>query len=289
MTPESTSFLASELRFQDVGSAEIAYRKFGAGPALLLVHGWPLSGLTFRKILPKLAEHFTCIVPDSPGAGETRFKKDHDFSFTGQANAYAHFVEALALSNFSILAHDTGATISRQLALTVPARVEKLVLIDTEIPGHRPPFISLYQQLTKLPLAADSFQLLLRSSVFRESAMGFGGCFVDKRLLGGDFHAHFIEPMIQSRARMVSQIRYLQGIDWALVDGLKDRHREIKAPVQLIWGEADEIFPAARAEEMVPQFTDCRLIKIPGAALFPHEETPERVTHHALEFLRRSP
>jgi haloalkane dehalogenase len=287
MTPESSAFLATTLRFQDVGTAEIAYRTYGEGPPLLCIHGWPLSGLTFRKMIPRLAQHFTCIVADSPGGGETRWKDDHDFSFTGQANSYARFVDALGLKSLSVLAHDTGATIARQLALTIGPRVEKLVLIGTELPGHRPPFIPMFQQASRLPGSTAVFRTLLRSQAFRESSMGLGGCFVDKRLIGGEFHEHFIAPLLASPRKMEGQLRYMRGVDWQLVDGLRERHREIEASVLLIWGEDDRIFPPALAAAMAPQFTDCRgFLQVPGAALFAHEEKPDAVTGHALGFLR---
>jgi pimeloyl-ACP methyl ester carboxylesterase len=56
----------------DLGSERIAWLRVGAGPDLLLVHGWPLHGLTWDAVLPHLAPRFTCWVPDLAGAGESR-------------------------------------------------------------------------------------------------------------------------------------------------------------------------------------------------------------------------
>src|SRR5262245_58614658 len=102
MSPDARAFLDAPLSFQDVGTAEIAYRKLGAGPPLLFIHGWPLSGFTFRHLLPRLSQSFTCIVPDSPGAGDTRSRGNHDFSFRGQAAAYARFVDRIGLGAFDV-------------------------------------------------------------------------------------------------------------------------------------------------------------------------------------------
>ena len=60
-------------RFLDVGAGEVAHRSFGTGPDVLFVHGWPVSGATFRKLLPHLTDKFTCHVIDLPGAGSSRF------------------------------------------------------------------------------------------------------------------------------------------------------------------------------------------------------------------------
>jgi haloalkane dehalogenase len=282
---DAASFLASEVRWQDVGTAEIAYRRFGSGPPLLLVHGWPLSGLTYRHLLPFLSSQFTCYAVDLPGAGESRWRDDNDFSFGGQAENLQRFVAALELNGLHVVAHDTGATITRALALIAGERLRKLVLMGTEIPGHRPPWIPLFQQLTALPGARPVFQLLLSSAAFVRSPMAFGNCFVDRGLLAGDFHQHFVRPLVESRLRMEGQMRYLKGIDWQLVDRLASDHRRISQPVLLIWGDQDSIFPVERARAMQSQFADCRgFVTVPGK-LFVHEEQPQAVAEHIRSFL----
>src|SRR5262245_11815891 len=228
-TPAGEAFHAATVERTGVGTAEIAYRRFGAGRPLLMIHGWPLSGFTWRHCIAGLAAARTCIVPDAPGAGDTRWTPEHAFAFRGQAEAYARFVDALGLDRFDVVAHDTGATIARELALIVGARVEHLVLIDTEMPGHRPPWIPMFQRTARLPGAGPAFRMLLRSRAFRRSSLGFGGCFADLGLVEGEFHEAFVAPLLASRERLVGQLRYLRGIDWKLVDSLATRHREIAA------------------------------------------------------------
>ena len=60
----------------DVGVGEFAYRRVGAGPDVLFVHGWPVCGATFRHLLPHLAAHLTCHLIDLPGAGDSRYAPD---------------------------------------------------------------------------------------------------------------------------------------------------------------------------------------------------------------------
>jgi pimeloyl-ACP methyl ester carboxylesterase len=272
--------------FADVESARIAWRSVGRGEPLLLLHGWPLSSSSFGRLVPLLAEHFTCVLPDTPGLGETEWHEGTDFRFAAQAETLRRFADAIGLAGCSILAFDTGATIARQLALIDPRRVRRLVLLNTEIPGHRPPFVRLFQRTLRLPGSRLAMRALLRSRTLRRSSLGFGGCFADLDLLDGEFHARVVTPLVASSRRLEGARRYLAGIDWELVDGLARRHREIAAPVLFVWGEDDPTFPIARAREMVPQLGNCRgLVTVPRARLLVHEEQPAAVAGAALPFL----
>ena len=274
--------------FADVGSAQIAWRSAGRGEPLLLVHGWPFSSFSFRRVLPRLAEHFTCFLPDTPGLGESVWRDDADFLFAAQAERLRAFAAALGLARYSVLAFDTGATIARQLALIDPARVRRLVLLNTEIPGHRPPWIPLFQRSVGLPGSRASMRVLLRSRRLRRSGLGFGGCFFDRRRIDdAEFLAGTVAPLLASDRRLEGAQRYLAGIDWGLVDGLARRHAEIAAPVLFVWGEDDPTFPIERARAMTAQLRDCRgLVAIPRARLLAHEERPDAVAGAALPFLR---
>ncbi len=50
---------------------KLSYRKEGQGPALVLIHGFPENGGLWKQVWPLLATHFTVIVPDLPGTGES--------------------------------------------------------------------------------------------------------------------------------------------------------------------------------------------------------------------------
>jgi len=280
------SLLEATPRFYETPAADIAYRTIGSGPPLLLLHGWPLSGLTYRRLVPYLAPHFRCYAVDLPGGGETRWREGNDFSFSGQAQNMARLVDGLGLAGCHVVAHDTGATIARALALTAGDRLGKLALIGTEIPGHRPPWIPLYQRLTALPGAAPVFGLLMASDRFLRSPLGFGNCFVDRSLIGGEFKELFVRPLRESRTRLEGQLRYLGGIDWPFLDRLAQEHRRIRNPVLFIWGEQDSIFPVRRARAMVEQLADCRgFAVVPEAKLLVHEERPAEVAQRILSFL----
>lgn len=273
----------------DIDDASLAVRQFGSGPDLLLIHGFATSGFTWRYLLAELSKQFTCWVVDLPGFGDARWDAQTDFSFTAQADRLAGLLEALNISKCGLIAHDTGATIARLLALNVTNKVDSLCIINTEIPGHRPPWIQLYQRLAVLPGTALAFQFLLGLSAYRRSSMGFGGFFVDAGLLEGEFHRVHIQPLLDSRQKMQGMVNYLRGIEWEVVDAMAIRHADIQAATLAIWGAQDPTFPVHRAKSMIPQFRNpLQFTEISNAALLPHEEQPRQVLDAILPFLNRT-
>jgi haloalkane dehalogenase len=269
------------------GDAQLAFRISGQGPALMLVHGFPLHGATWRRVLPLLSARHTCIVVDLAGCGDSEWDARTDFGFQAHARRLQALADELALPAYAVLAHDTGGTVARCLALA-DARVQALALINTEMPGHRPPWVRLYQQTLGWPGADRVLRTLLRWPAFVRSPTGFGGAFCDLGLLapGGEVFETFVRPLIRSPRRAEGVIRYLRGISWEVVDAMAGVHPRLRMPVQLVWGEDDPTFPIRLAREMAQQFADGRgLVAIAGTRLLPHEERPAEVAQAVLDFL----
>ncbi len=284
-TSVGEAFLGAEIEWADVGSTRVAFRQFGSGPPLLLVHGFPLSGYTWRKIIPELSKHCTCIVPDTAGLGDTEWSADTDFSFPGQGAMLKGLVDGLGIDRFSVLGQDTGGTFSRFLALSAVDRVDHLLIINSEIPGHRPPYIPMYQFFMRFPGTPVAFRALLRSQMFLRSGMGFGGCFNDISLIENDFREQVIDPVLHSDAKLEGLRRFLIGARWDPVDALKQDHSRLTMPTRLIWAVDDPTFPIELARAMVVQFPNAELVEIDGGRLLVHEEKPAEVTQAILEFL----
>jgi pimeloyl-ACP methyl ester carboxylesterase len=164
-----------------------------------------------------------------------------------------------------------------------------LLLLNTEMPFHRPPWIPTFRIVFKTPwlrrLSTVPLGLLLRSAAFRRSSMAYGSCFDDVSLLDADFFDCFLEPLLRSRRRRAGHARYLAGIDWHLIDGLRELHRTLKQPVRLVWGVNDTTFPVGLAKVMSREFADSRgLREIEKAKLLVHEEQPALVAQEAVSF-----
>jgi len=278
MNPDTEFLLRQPLRFHGHAHAKTAFRVVGQGPPLLLVHGFPLHGLTFRKIVPELSREFTCVIVDLPGSGESLWDEYTDFSMATQASRLQALMNYLGLDRYLVMAQDSGGAIARYLALLAPDQVTHLALINTELPDHRPPWIPFYQRLLSVPGSTLGLWFLLRFRAFLHSSAGFAGCFYDPRLIDGEFRSLFVAPLVDEHRRVEGYGRYLAGFDWRIIDDFARRHRNIACPVSFIWGRQDPTFPYLEGTQTASQFTNCAGFRsIERAKLLPHEERPREV------------
>lgn len=283
-TSDSAAF-ARPHDFISVAQGRLAHWRFGSGPNVLFIHGWPVHAATFRRIVPELAQQFALHLIDLPGSGQTQWSGRIDFP--SHVAAVRGAVDALGLSRYTILAHDSGAVTARLLAADDP-RVSGLILGDTEIPGHHPPLVKLYAWISHHPRLSALVVASMRIRTVRRSPLGFGGVFTDSGYVDGEFGELFVRPLLESKELAENQFELFRNLDFALLDGLATVHRRIRAPVHCIWGTEDPFFPIGKARRMLEQFAGgAELVEIQGAKLFAHEDHPEAFAAHALAFLTR--
>lgn len=118
-----------EIMRVDVADAKIAVRVGGAGPALVLLHGFPQHSLMWRKIAPLLADRFTVIVPDQRGMGASTIPTGA-FTKTDMARDLAAMLDALGHDRASVAGYDLGAGVAVAFARDHPERTERLAVIE---------------------------------------------------------------------------------------------------------------------------------------------------------------
>jgi haloalkane dehalogenase len=263
----------------------IAFRRVGSGPPVLFIHGWPLSGVTYRHAVDALKDEHTCIVPDLPGAGDSPWDPRVTEMFGDFTRLMRLLVDHLGLTRFAIVAHDSGGTIARKLAAELGPRVTGLLLSNTELAGHHPKLVALFQRSAALPGAEIMFRWLLGRSAYLRSELGFGGCFGDRSLIEGEFHDACIRPLLEGG--MSGPLAALRSANLGVVDELAAIHARIVAPTTFVWGDADRFFPIDRARSMAAQFSSLRVFhNVPGAKLYVQEEAPEKIAELTRALLR---
>jgi haloalkane dehalogenase len=261
--------------YLDVGAGEAAYRKVGSGPDVLFVHGWPVSGATFRKLLPHLVDHVTCHLIDLPSSGSSRFEANTPMSIAQHVASVRRVVDLLGVDEIGVVGHDSGGMIARH-AVAGDERVRSMGLINTEPPNPGWRFRSFVAARHLPGLAAGLGWVAGKPRIVRSKAV-FGDAFIDRSLLGGEFDEFFLKPLHESELHRNAAVKLLKSFDMADVTGLPAIHRQISAPVQLVWGEADPFFPVDRAVAMVDTFPNAQIEVIKDAGLFSHEERSAEV------------
>lgn len=117
-----------------VNGVDISYRKGGAGPGLLLLHGHPQTHVIWHKVAEQLARHFTVVAADLRGYGDSSKPPANEhhthYSKREMARDGVALMQSLGFEQFSVLAHDRGARVAHRLALDNPDAVQRMVLLD---------------------------------------------------------------------------------------------------------------------------------------------------------------
>ncbi len=287
----TSSFQATGTRtFEDgqtrMGEAIVQWRRVGTGPDLVFLPGFPLSGHTWDGVTSRLADRFRCHAFDLIGLGQSSSRNPEDFGSPGQGWVFQQLIRELGIERYGLVGNDTGGWIARELALLDGERVSHLVLTNTEIPGHRPPWIPLYQAMTGLPGFGAVLGQLLKSRAYCRSAMAFGGVFHDRGRVDGEFRSLHIDRLVRSREAIEGGRMFLSQMKFARLDEFRTLHAKLAMPVLFLWGEDDPTFPVARGREMAKQFPNVAGFEtFPNAKLFFYEEVPEAVAERIVRFV----
>src|SRR4051794_27450200 len=114
----------------DTGATTIFTRSRGAGPPLLLLHGFPQTHLMWRDIAPLLARDFTVVCADLRGYGQSgcpASNADHaTYAKRAMAADMLAVMKQLGFPRFAVAGHDRGGRVAYRLALDHPAAVTRL-------------------------------------------------------------------------------------------------------------------------------------------------------------------
>ena len=125
----------------------IRVRIGGSGSPLLMLHGPPQTHAIWHKVAPALAEHFTLVLADLRGYGDSSKPVGDDehanYSKRAMARDMLRVMRTLGHERFDVLAHDRGARVAHRLALDHSDAVHRLVLLDIA------PTLAMYEQTTE--------------------------------------------------------------------------------------------------------------------------------------------
>jgi pimeloyl-ACP methyl ester carboxylesterase len=250
---------------------EIAYQRVGEGQPLVFVHGAADDSRIWQPQLAALADEFTVVAWDEPGAGRSS-DVPADFTLADYANCLAAVIDALSLGPAHVAGISWGGTVVQELYRHHPELVATLILIDTYA-GWKG---SLPEEEVGARVAGVLQALSAPAERFDPTLPG---------LFAGDPPAEFVPLLEEVAASVRPQSLRTQVLVMAEADQ-RDLLPRIAVPTLLIWGELDVRSPLRVAREFEQAIPDAKLVVIPRAGHVSNLEQPQQVNDAVRAFCR---
>ena len=271
----------------------IAICSKGAGPPLLLLHGYPQTGYMWHKIAPRLAEDFTVVVADLRGYGDSdkpTSSEDHAvYSKRAMAADMMAVMAALGHSQFFIAGHDRGGRVAHRLARDYPQAVTKLAVLDIA------PTAMMYDT-TDMHFATSYYHwfFLIQPAPFPETLIGSDPKFFleskmqhwgkDRTAITNDAFDEYLRCFSNPDTIHASCEDYRASASIDLEHDAADVGLKLNIPLLVLWGATAMVgnkYDMLCAWQEVA--TDVTGFAVPGGHYLP-EESPDETYQALLDF-----
>jgi pimeloyl-ACP methyl ester carboxylesterase len=262
------------VEFVEAGGLKIAYERVGKGPLLVFAHGAADDSRIWQPQLAGLADEFTVVAWDEPGAGRSSDLPE-GFGLAGFADGLAALIETLELGPVHIAGLSWGSTVVLELYRRHSRLVATLIMIDAYA-GWKG---SLPVDEVRARVAGVRRMLAASKEDFDPT---FPGTFAS------DPPAKFV-PLLAAIAADVRPATLEHELAIMAETDLSDLLPHIAVPTLLIWGDLDVRSPLGIARQFEEAIPETELVVIEGAGHMSNLERPERVNDAVRKFCRAHP
>jgi haloacetate dehalogenase len=260
----------------------------GSGPPLLLIHGAPLTHLSWFRVAPELAKNYTVVAADLRGYGDSSKPADGDkhinYSKRSMAQDQIELMKHFGFNRFAVVGHDRGGRVAHRLALDHPQAVTRAAVLDI-VPTHY-----LYTHVTKAFVDAYfHWFLYLRPAPYPEDIL-------NREVQAGSFSRGGLPDLRDEYARvyrdpaavhgMCEDYRASAGIDMEFDEADLKAGRKVDCPLHVLWASDGAM---GRMYDVLGIWKDSYGTKVTGAALTGghnlQEANPAGVLGQLLPFL----
>ena len=251
--------------------ASIFVRSGGAGPAVVLIHGYAETSDSWAPLATALAKNYTVIVPDLRGMGRSS-RPTGGYDKKTQAADIRAVVTALGHDRTVVVSHDIGIMVAYAYAARYPDKVERLVVMDAPLPGIAP-----WDELVRMPAL---WHFSVRGPEAERLVRGRERIYLDR--IWNDFTGDRGKPDDATRAFYAAQFAQpgamragfaqFTAFSQDAADNRIFQRTRLTMPVLAIGGEKS--FGATQAVVMRNVATDVREAVVPGAGHWLMEESP---------------
>jgi haloalkane dehalogenase len=274
-----------ERRFAETAFGRIAYIDRGTGPAVLFLHGFPLSSFQWRGAIDRLSAQRRCLAPDSMGLGHTEVAAGQSVTPSAQADMLAAFLDRLSVRDVDLIANDSGGAVAQLFVTRYPKRVRSLLLTNCDVEiDSPPPALQPVIDLARAGIYPDLWlEPWLNHKDVARSPTGLGGmCYSNPDNPTDAALEQYLAPLVASPERKALVNRYTLGLTPNPLKGVAPLLRKCTVPTRIVWGTSDTIFSPGNPDYLagiLPRVTGIR--RIEKAKLFFPEEYPDIIAAEA--------
>ncbi|MDR7419003.1 MAG: 2-succinyl-6-hydroxy-2,4-cyclohexadiene-1-carboxylate synthase [Armatimonadota bacterium] len=264
-----------------VDGAQINVETEGAGPALVLLHGFTGSAASWAPHIKAFASRHLTVAVDLLGHGQSDAPADPGrYGLAHCVEDVLAVLDSLEIRQAAVLGYSMGGRAALAVAVAAPERVSALIL-ESASPGLRDP---------EVRMARAAQDALLAEAIERDGVEAFveewerQPLFASQTTMPDEARAALRSQRLRNRA--VGLANSLRGFGQGTMMPMHDFLAEIAAPTLVIAGALDERY-VGLAREMSDRIPGAHLQVVEGAGHAVHLEQPETFQRLVLEFLSR--
>ena len=293
-------FAGFERKKIEVGDITINCVIGGAGPPVLLLHGYPQNLSMWAQVAPQLTSAYTVVCADLRGYGDSskpRALPDFaNYSFRAMAQDQLAVMKALGFPRFHVAGHDRGGRVAHRLTLDHPDSIRSMAVLDIA-----PTYTTYTAPNREIARGYWMWYFLCRPEPLPERLIGADPDFFYETLLGslgGPGLASFSAEQLAEYRRCwrdpamihasCSDYRAAITLDLAF-DSADHGKKKVTCPALALWGDSGaparyfDVEAAWRA-----WCTDLRGISLPSGHFF-IDHLPDKTAEILLDFWKGVP
>jgi pimeloyl-ACP methyl ester carboxylesterase len=274
-----------------VNGVRLHFVEAGAGPLVILLHGFPEFWYSWRLQIPALAEAgFRVLAPDLRGYNESaRPAGVEAYRMDRLVGDVVGLVRQAGVERATIAGHDLGGGIAWATAMRHPEMVGRLIILNAPHPAaYFRELLSLGQllrswyvfffQLPGLPewLIRSGDYVLIERALRRQPMRP--GAFTEEEIRG-------YKRALNRPGALTSAINYYRAA-FRWLRRIKRETASVQVPTLLLWGERDRYLGTRLTEGLEPWVPSLRIERFPNASHWVHRDEPELVNRFMIEFMR---
>lgn len=239
--------------YADVNGARIFYQAAGDGPAMLLLHGYPLSGAMFGRVREALEDSWTVITLDHRGYGLSDAPEIPDSIEVYAEDALA-LLDELGIDEAVVGGMSMGGPITLSMYQMAPERFSGMILIDTTAGSAGPPESGLWRGVETV-IAGNGLAPIMPALI--------PDMLTGETRLNEPVYAEYLTEIMQGATDAAGR-----GGAIALAErpDFTDMLGEIAVPVLVMVGIEDALYAVSVSRDMADAIPESTLAILPGGS-----------------------